>query len=215
MWVLASDQRVYTKSESTVLDIFKKCAKQAISPHGGLVRVLGVDEISVGKGHKNYALVLSDLEQRCVIAVLPDRQKDTLEKWLDDLTEQERQAIKVVSMDMWRPYRSAVRTKLPHAQIVADRFHVMKQLNYQIDLLRRSLQRNADETLAKALKGSRWILLKRRSKFTADEEAQLRIILDACDEHGRQFLPTVGIYFGLSRHCVTGGMSFSTTSATG
>jgi len=102
-------------SESTVMDIFQKCAKQAIGPYGGLVRVLGVDEISVRKGHKNYALVLSDLEQRCVIAVLPDRQKDTLEKWLDDLTEQERQAIKVVSMDMWRPYRSAVRTKLPHA----------------------------------------------------------------------------------------------------
>ena len=169
-------------SESTVLDIFRKCAEQSISPHGGLVSVLGVDEISVGKGHKNYALVLSDLEQRCVIAVLPDRQKDTLEKWLDDLTGQERQAIKVVSMDMWRPYHSAVRTKLPHAQIVADRFHVMKQLNHQIDLLRRSLQRNADETLAKALKGSRWVLLKRRSRLTADEEGQLRIILDACDE---------------------------------
>jgi transposase len=64
-----------------VLDIFKKWAKQAVrqSCRQG-VRVLGVDEISPRKGHKQYALVLSDLERRVVIAVLPNRRKDTFEK---------------------------------------------------------------------------------------------------------------------------------------
>jgi transposase len=169
--------------ESTVLDIFKKGAKQATrqSPRGG-IRVLGVDEISIRKGHKQYALVLSDLERRCVIAVLPNRHKDTLEKWLDNLSKAERKAIKVVSMDMWNPYRIAVRTKLPHAQIVADRFHVMKQLNHQLDLLRRSLQKKSDEALYQVLKGNRWVLLKRRSELIPEEEATLRVILDASDE---------------------------------
>ena len=86
-------------NESTVLDIFKKCAKEATrQPRRRGVRVLGVDEISLRKRHKQYALVLSDLERRAVIDVLPNRQKDTLEKWLDDLTEEERRAIKVVSI---------------------------------------------------------------------------------------------------------------------
>jgi len=44
-------------------------------------------------------------------------------------------------MDMWEAYRQAVRKKLSQAKIVADRFHVMKQLNHQIDLMRRSIQR--------------------------------------------------------------------------
>ena len=173
-------------SESTVLDIFKKWAKQAVRQscrHG--VRVLGVDEISLRKGHKQYALVLSDLERRVVIAVLPNRRKDTFENWLDDLTEEERRAIKVVSMDMWKPYRQAVRNKLSHAEIVADRFHVMKQLNHQIDLLRRALQKRAtktDETLYQALKGNRWLLLKNRNKLKPDQEAQLCAILDASQE---------------------------------
>jgi transposase len=173
-------------SESTVLDIFKKWAKQAVrqSCRQG-VRVLGVDEISLRKGHKQYALVLSDLERRVVIAVLPNRRKDTFEKWLDDLTQEEKRAIKVVSMDMWKPYRQAVRNKLAHAEIVADRFHMMKQLNHQIDLLRRALQKRArktDEALYQALKGNRWLLLKNRSRLKPDQEAQLCTILDASQE---------------------------------
>lgn len=174
-------------SESTVLEVFKRQAKQAMGRQDqGRVRKLGVDEISLHKGRKRYALVLSDLERRRVIAVLPNRLKKTFEQWLDGLTEEERQAIKVVSMDMWEAYRQAVHNKLPHARIVADRFHVAKQLNHQIDLVRRALQRKAkkdgDETLYQALKGSRWILLKRRRDLTPEEEAKLRTILDVSDE---------------------------------
>jgi transposase len=170
-------------NESTVLDIFKKWAKEATrQPRRRGVRVLGVDEISLRKRHKQYALVLSDLERRAVIDVLPNRQKDTLEKWLDDLTEEEQRAIKVVSIDMWKPYRQAVRKKLPHAEIVADRFHVMKQLNHQLDLLRRALQKKADDALYQVLKGNRWLLLRNRSELKPEEEAKLRVILDTSDE---------------------------------
>ena len=174
-------------SESTVLDIFKKQAKQATRQSGHCqVRFLGVDEISLRKRHKQYALVLSDLERRRVIAVLPNRLKETFMKWLDGLTEEERRAIKVVSMDMWEAYRQAVREKLPHAEIVADRFHVMKQLNHQIDLLRRAAQRRAkkegNEALYQALKGSRWLLLKNRNELNPEQEAQLCAILELSDE---------------------------------
>jgi transposase len=170
-------------NESTVLDIFKKWAKEATrQPRRRGVRVLGMDEISLRKRHKQYALVLSDLERRAVIDVLPNRQKDTLEKWLDDLTEEERRAIKVVSIDMWKPYRQAVCKKLPHAEIVADRFHVMKQLNHQLDLLRRALQKKAADALYQVLKGNRWLLLRNRSELKPEEEAKLRVILDTSDE---------------------------------
>lgn len=170
-------------SESTVLDIFKKKAKeQRRKMRQGPVRVLGIDEISVRKGHKNFALVLSDLEQRCVIAVLDNRLQETLEKWFDDLDEQQRRTIKVVSMDMWNPYRYAVRKKLPKAEIVADRFHVVKQLNHQLNLLRRKLQREADEELTIILKGCRWILLKNRCDLTPEEEQKLELILQACPQ---------------------------------
>ena len=170
-------------SESTVLDIFKREAQKTVrEPHLDKIRVLGIDEITLRKRHKQHALVISDIQRRRVIAVLPNRHKETLEKWFDSLGEANRRSIKVVSMDMWAPYRQAVRKKLPHALIVADRFHVMKQLNHQIDLLRRSLQKKADETLYQLLKGSRWLLLKNRNELTEEEEAKLQLILDASDE---------------------------------
>gem|GEM_PF-4017113 len=65
--------------EETVLGIFKKWAKQTVQQSKQRpVRVLGIDEIHLG--HKEYALVLSDIERRRVIAVLPNRLKATLEQ---------------------------------------------------------------------------------------------------------------------------------------
>ncbi len=147
--------------EAVVAEIFKRQAPRALrATPWQTVRVLGVDEISLRKGHKQYALVLSDLERHRVIAVLPDRRKATFEAWLLQLSFEEQRAIKTVSMDMWEPYRQAVQRCLPQAEIVADRFYVMKQLNHKLDLLRRSLQRtakrNGDDRLYQALKGNRW-----------------------------------------------------------
>ena len=179
--------------EDTVGQIFQRQAARELEQYEQqTVVTLGVDEIALRKRHKQYVLVLSDLERHCVIAVLPDRRKETFIAWLQHLSAAERQAIQVVSMDMWRPYRQAVRQELPHAQIVADRFHVMKQLNHQVDLLRRCMQRQAkkqeDETLYQALKGSRWVLLKPRRELTTEQEAQLQQILHISDELRRIYL---------------------------
>jgi transposase len=93
------------------------------------VEVLGIDEISKKKGHKDFILILSDIKNGRVIEVLEDRKKETLENYFDKMSEELKSHIKTVSIDMWNPYRSVVKEKLPHAQIVADRFHVMKNLN--------------------------------------------------------------------------------------
>lgn len=175
-----------------MLRILKKRTKEVLrnqqKQQKNFVRVLGVDEIYLGR--KNYVLILSDIERRRIITILSDRKKATLEGYFKKLSRKERKAIKVVSMDMWRPYRSAVRRKLPHATIVADRFHVMKQLNHQLDLLRRKLRRNEekDPELAELLKNSRWILLKNRDTLTQQEEAKLQLILAASPRLRRMYL---------------------------
>lgn len=169
--------------QDTVKGIFKRWAQKVTqAQRREVVRVLGIDEISLKKRHKQFALVLSDLERRCVIAVLPGREKARLEKWLMALSKAERKAIQVVSIDMWTPYRVAVRTCLSHADIVADRFHVMKQLNERLTQLRRAVQRQADEATHQVLKSSRWLLVKNRDQLTPQEEAHLLEILAASPE---------------------------------
>lgn len=162
----------------TVKAIFKRWAKRAESQHRRpYVRWLGVDEISLKKGHKQFALVLSDLERHCVIAVLPERSQKAFEQWLDGLSAEERKAIRVVAMDMWGPYRGVVQAKLSHAEIVADRFHVVKQLNDRITQLRRAIQAKADDQTRQVLKGTHWILIKNRDELKPDEEAKLQAVL--------------------------------------
>ncbi len=46
------------------------------------VKLLGIDEISNKKGHGGYVLVLTDLERRVLLDILPNREKDTLKNWL-------------------------------------------------------------------------------------------------------------------------------------
>ncbi|MBA7682121.1 hypothetical protein ES703_90467 [subsurface metagenome] len=60
---------------------------------------------------------------KCIVAVLPVRDKEALEQWIDALTDQQRKAIRFVSIDMWSPYRQVARRRLPKARIVVDRFH--------------------------------------------------------------------------------------------
>jgi transposase len=147
-----------------------------------VTRVLGIDEISLKKRHKQFALIISDIDRRCILDVLPIRDKEALEKWIDNLSEQQRQAIRYASIDMWAPYYYAVRNRLPHVKIVVDRFHVMKHLNERITQLRRNIQNNASDDIKEILKGSRWILVKNRFGLSAKEEGILQKILESCPE---------------------------------
>ena len=165
-------------SQATVKEILNRFARRIPERSSGLLtRVLGIDEISLKKRHKQFVLVISDISSRSVLAVLPDRRKDTLEKWLNKLTEEQRRAIKFVSIDMWAPYAQAVRTKLPKSRLTVDRFHVMKQLNERMGQMRRKIQRALPEEEKDILKGMRWILVKNREDLSAKEEIRLTEVL--------------------------------------
>ena len=176
-------------SHSTVKDIFNRLA--ALKKSGiidGKIRVLGIDEISLKKRHKQFVLVISDINRKCILAVLPDREKQTLINWLESLSVQTRKSIRFVSIDMWAPYYQAARQVLAHAEVVVDRFHVMKQLNARLTQLRTSYQKQCDPEIQKLLKGSRWIVVRNRSELSVKQAEQLEQILDACPELGVLYL---------------------------
>jgi len=179
-----SDEAAVAKREAlhseTVKGIFKRWAKRTEQQQQrSQVHYLGVDEISLHKRHKQFVLVLSDLERHCVIDVLAERTQEAFEQWLDRLSAGERKAIRVVAMDMWGPYRGVVKAELPQAEIVADRFHVTKHLNGAITKIRCALQRKADQADYDLLKGTRWILVRHRENLNPEEEAKLQAVLDA------------------------------------
>ena len=150
-----------------------------------LVRRLGIDEIALKKGHRDFALVLSDLDTKRVLAVLPDRAQATLEAYLQSWTPAQREAVEEVALDLWAPYHGAVKRVLPQARRVADRFHVMQNLTAAVSEARRALQRAAPAAVREQLKGCRWLLVKNQADLSVEEAAQLAGIYEQAPDLGR------------------------------
>ncbi len=154
---------------------------------------MNIDEIALEKGHGNFVLVLSAPEEGYVLDVLPDRERKTLEKWLDGLPPEVNKEIKTVNLDMWEPYTLAIKAKLSQARIVVDRFHVMKNLNHCLTMARREIQRAASDEVKKQLKGSRWALVKNEKDLNDKQRAKLETVyqvspeLKACHQLKEQF----------------------------
>lgn len=105
-----------------------------------VVKNIGLDEISLRKGHKTYATILTDLTDPSrpeVLAVAKGRDEDAAKKCLEVLSLEQRAAVATHSTDMGPAYLSACRTLLKNSQSVIDRFHVAKKLGEVADELRK------------------------------------------------------------------------------
>jgi transposase len=120
--------------------------------------ILGVDEIARRKGHRDFVAVVSARLATGGIyplAVLPDRSKETMCRWLASIPPAIQCKIATVCSDMWEAYVSAVATVLPKARIVIDRFHVAQHYRDGADTLRKQelkrLKQELPEEEAKTL----------------------------------------------------------------
>jgi transposase len=187
-WCQKCDHAAVTELEGLTFDrvqgIFERQAQEHLIPWTKrLFRCLNIDEISTRKGHQEYNLVISSADLRCVLDVLPDRKKETLEKWFDQLSKEQKAHLEEVCIDMWEPYLLAVEAKLPeHVKVTIDRFHVVKNLHDAVSKTRRNIQREADDETKSVLKGCRWIVVKRRENLSEKERARLPELYAAAPE---------------------------------
>jgi len=148
---------------------------------------LGLDEIALKKGHGNYCAVLVDLDTAKLIALLNGRTqeiiKETLMQWGTEVIKN----IEEVSIDLWSGYKTLVTELIPNAQVVADRFHVMAQINKELDTQRKTEKREAENLIKKAnstdkpkyegilagIKNSKYALLKNENELTDEQIEQL------------------------------------------
>ena len=110
----------------------------------GLKR-LGIDEIALRKGHENFVVVLVDLDRHVLLDMAPNRThkaiKAVIETWGKDVLAN----ITEVSIDLSGNYRGLVHQLMPKADIVADRFHVMKLVTAELNRARNAFARKPTE----------------------------------------------------------------------
>jgi transposase len=164
----------------TVKAVDKHFLKQAYGPTDceGL-RLLAIDEIAIRKGHQ-YMTVVLDYETGRVVWMGEGRSMDTLDRFFAEWSEDQKQAIEAVAMDMWEPYINRVQYHCPQAKIVFDLFHLVKAYSDVIDAVRREEVRRArTQEGYRYIKGSRYLLLKNQANLTPDQRVRLGELLDA------------------------------------
>jgi transposase len=138
----------------------------------GDVKRICIDEVAYRKGQR-YLTVVSDLDTRRVIWVGIGREKATVAAFFAALGPERTAALQCVAMDMSAVYIAAVEEGAPQAFIVYDRFHIMKYVNKAVDQVRRDEQQKADEAGKEALKGKRWVLLRREKDLEMEDRVSL------------------------------------------
>ena len=162
----------------TVKDLDKLYMQQQVEKAGlPAPRVIGVDEIAIGKGHE-YRIVVSDLERgRPIWVGGKGRREEDLDQFFVFLGPQKTRRIKQAVMDMWRAFRNSVRKHVPAVLIVYDKFHIMRHLSDALDEVRRSEYRRLAKKDRAYIKGQRYTLLSNWANLSLDGRRGLRKLL--------------------------------------
>lgn len=145
------------------------------------IAAIGVDELSIRKGHKYFTLVYQlDAGRRRLLWIGRDRTAKTFSGFFDWLGPERSASLKFVVSDMWRAFLGTVAKRASQAVHVLDRFHVVKLCNEAIDKTRRAEARKLRERGdTVTLKHTRFVLLKRRANLTGRQRGRLRDLLKA------------------------------------
>ncbi len=151
------------------------------------LNVIGIDEIALTKGRKNFVAIVTSQQTDghvAILTVLPDRKKETVRQFLESIPKRLRQTMETSCTDMWTGYANAVKEfSADHAEVsikvVVDRFHVAKNYRDCVDKVRKQERRRLKKLLPEieyqeSVKDMMWIIRKNNRDLTADERKKLR-----------------------------------------
>ena len=172
----------------------KDIAKDTGTSVSGVKRVLGImpvskpqrlpqalsfDEFKGDTGGQPFQCIVADPLNRRVFGILPDRTAATIQEYLRPFPN--RDEVKYVVMDMNRGFRNIARTFLPNAQIIIDRFHVVRCCTEAMENVRRSFQASLPKTQRRYFKRSRRLLLAHRDRLSDEDRAAVDVMLRFSD----------------------------------
>lgn len=101
---------------------FLRLVRRLPLPEPQAPEVIGIDDWAWKKGQR-YGTIIVDLERQCPIALLNDREAETVTAWL-----KEHPTVRIIARDRAGAYAEGAISGAPHAIQVADRFHLLQNL---------------------------------------------------------------------------------------
>jgi transposase len=142
-------------------------------------KVIGIDEISVRKGHE-YRIVVSDLEKhRPIWFGGSDRSEQSMDEFYRFLGDKPAKRVQLAVMDMWKPFRNSTARHAPQAAILFDKFHVIRHLGEALDKVRKQEYARVSGKARTFIKGQKYTLLSHPQNLKGDARRNLKLLLAA------------------------------------
>ena len=142
-------------------------------------RAIGIDEISIRKGH-HYRIVVSDLlRKRPIWFGGDDRSEASMAQFYAWLGPDKSRKIRLAVMDMWKPFRNVTQDKAPQAAILFDKSHIMRHLGEALDKVRKAEYARLRGKDRRFIKGQKYTLLSHRDNLSPDGKRSLTLLLTA------------------------------------
>lgn len=165
---IAQEEKV---SINTVLDKSQVQQSQDIDTN-----IIYIDEFKGNIEKEQYQLGMYDKNHK-VVDILKNRNSQAIIQKIEHLEIQPQ----IVVMDMFTPFRNTIKKILSNANIVADKYHVIRQALWSIRDLRVELFNKGEKKYKQVKKY--WKLLSKNptSKFSDKQQKRLKQLLDLDD----------------------------------
>lgn len=144
------------------------------------LKIIGIDEISLKKGHQDFVTIVTGRmgDETVILGMLADRKKETVKAFLMSIPKRLRKQVCFVCSDMYVGFINAAKEAFgKKVQIIVDRFHVAKLYGKGLDELRKKelarLRKALPKEQYKELGGVMWILRKRPDDLTSKDQETL------------------------------------------
>jgi transposase len=171
---LSEAKRLLRLSWDQVSLIQNRAVERGLARRGAEpIKLLGIDEKSFLRGH-DYASIIADLDQARVLDLVRGRKLADAEKLLNKIPGKQRETIEAVAMDMLPAFMTAVKNKLPKADIVHDKFHMTAYLTKAVDQVRRREHTALSKQGIETLTGSKYLWLTNPKNFSKKNKKEFR-----------------------------------------
>ncbi len=141
-----------------------------------LPEAIGIDEFKGNSGGNKYQVVITDLKTHSIIDIISKRSETAIYHYLNSITNKDK--VKYVAMDLSMFFKRIILDNFKNAEIIADKFHYTRLINWGLDKVRKQVQTGLDKDMRKFFKHSRSILHKHSSSLKDEQISTLRVMLD-------------------------------------
>lgn len=148
-------------------------------PKPSLTYALSFDEFRGNAGGNKFQFIMTDPHGKRVLDIMPTRITEDLYGYFSGYNDRDK--VKYVIIDMNKDYRTLAHTCFPHATLAADKYHVVRQVVWAFEKVRKVEQQKFGDSRRRYFKRSRRLLLKRPENLKEMEKDQITAMLSVSD----------------------------------